>query len=280
MRSDACAMRRSPTRSSRSVHDSRNPCLACARSPTIVRLCDGTRRSSIAHSASLSSWASSTITCANGPASASESRRGRAASSCSIARTPALSSPKKNPVIALSLSSSAASSSSSTRSRCSRSSADTASCRRRCRAPSGSPVSARAASSSGRSWRVHALASSLRSTARSSSASQGAQIRRYAGVAQRSATTPAGSSTGQAATNARCSASLCRRARSSCRGGTSSSALSSTRAPISASQTTSLASLCGVPGSGASNASVHAAGSTITSRHGVSTKSRALGACS
>ena len=54
-------------RASRSCHDSVNPCRAWARSPTMVRLREGQRRSSICHSASVSSWASSTTTCANGP---------------------------------------------------------------------------------------------------------------------------------------------------------------------------------------------------------------------
>ena len=68
---EATSIRSSPIRSSRSCHDSVNPCLAWARSPTIVKLRDGQRSSSICHSASVSSWASSTTMCANGPASRS-----------------------------------------------------------------------------------------------------------------------------------------------------------------------------------------------------------------
>ena len=49
------------------LHDSAKPCRAWARSPTMVRLRDGQRRSSICHSASVSSCASSTTTWANGP---------------------------------------------------------------------------------------------------------------------------------------------------------------------------------------------------------------------
>ena len=66
-------------RASRSVQDSAKPCRAWARSPTIVRLRDGQRRSSICHSASVSSCASSTTTCANGPASRSTSAVGQRA---------------------------------------------------------------------------------------------------------------------------------------------------------------------------------------------------------
>jgi len=42
-------------------------CLAWARSPTMVKLRDGQRASSICRSASVSSRASSTMMCANGP---------------------------------------------------------------------------------------------------------------------------------------------------------------------------------------------------------------------
>ena len=52
-----------------------NPCLAWARSPTIVKLREGQRSSNICHSASVSSWASSTTMWANGPANRSESAR-------------------------------------------------------------------------------------------------------------------------------------------------------------------------------------------------------------
>ena len=81
---DASATWSSPTRSSRSCQDSVNPCLAWARSPTMVKLRDGQRRSSICHSASVSSWASSTTMWANGPASRSGSALGRAPSSTHV----------------------------------------------------------------------------------------------------------------------------------------------------------------------------------------------------
>ena len=74
---EATLTRSSPIRSSRSCHDSVNPCLAWARSPTMVKLRDGQRSSSICHSASVSSWASSTTMCANGPASRSGSACGQ-----------------------------------------------------------------------------------------------------------------------------------------------------------------------------------------------------------
>ena len=50
MLSEARVIRSNPTRSSRSRHDSVNPCLAWARSPTMVKLRDGQRSSSICHS--------------------------------------------------------------------------------------------------------------------------------------------------------------------------------------------------------------------------------------
>ena len=78
---EARLIRSSPIRSSRSCHDSVNPCRAWARSPTMVKLRDGQRSSSICHSASVSSCASSTTMCANGPASRSGSAVGSAASS-------------------------------------------------------------------------------------------------------------------------------------------------------------------------------------------------------
>ena len=68
--------RSSRSASSRSCHDSVKPCRAWARSPTIVKLRDGQRSSSICHSASVSSCASSTTMWANGPASASGRRSG------------------------------------------------------------------------------------------------------------------------------------------------------------------------------------------------------------
>ena len=68
MVSEAWSIRSSPTRSSPRCQDSVNPCRACARSPTTVKLREGQRSSSICHSASVSSWASSTTTWANGPA--------------------------------------------------------------------------------------------------------------------------------------------------------------------------------------------------------------------
>ena len=86
MLSEARSIRSSPTRSSRSCHDSVNPCRAWARSPTTVKLRDGQRSSSICHSASVSSWASSTTTCANGPASTSGSALGSASSSTRASR--------------------------------------------------------------------------------------------------------------------------------------------------------------------------------------------------
>ena len=81
MLSEASSTRSSPIRSSRSCHDSANPCRAWARSPTMVKLRDGQRSSSICHSASVSSCASSTTMCANGPASRSGSAAGSPASS-------------------------------------------------------------------------------------------------------------------------------------------------------------------------------------------------------
>ena len=47
MLSEVRLIRSSPIRSSRSCHDSGNPCLAWARSPTMVKLRDGQRSSSI-----------------------------------------------------------------------------------------------------------------------------------------------------------------------------------------------------------------------------------------
>ena len=86
MLSEASPTWSSPTRSSRSCQDSVKPCRAWARSPTIVKLRDGQRSSSICHSASVSSWASSTTMCANGPASRSGSALGSAPSSTRASR--------------------------------------------------------------------------------------------------------------------------------------------------------------------------------------------------
>ena len=194
MLSDASATWCSPTRSSRSCHDSANPCRACARSPTTVRLRDGQRRSSICHSASVSSWASSTTTCANGPASASGSTAGRADSSTSLSRR---SSPRSIDMMPSS-ESSVAMRSSTIVSMYARSAATVASARRRRRDASGSPRRCRAASRSGRSETVHAWASARWSVLISSSVSPGAHSRRYAGTVHRSPTRSVGSSSGHA----------------------------------------------------------------------------------
>ena len=69
--------RRRPIRSQALRPGPVKPCRACARSPTTVRLRDGQRSSTICHSASVSSCASSTTTWANGPASRSGSAVGQ-----------------------------------------------------------------------------------------------------------------------------------------------------------------------------------------------------------
>ena len=70
----------------------------------MVKLRDGQRSSSICHSASVSSWASSTTMCANGPASRSGSAAGSAASSTSA---PCRSSPRSIDITSISESSAA-----------------------------------------------------------------------------------------------------------------------------------------------------------------------------
>ena len=145
----------SPTRSSRCCHDSVKPCLAWARSPTIVKLRDGHRASSICHSASVSSCASSTTMCANGPASRSGSVPGSADSSTRLF----CASCSRSIIMSFSSESSAAIRSSMTLSRYSRSDARAMSRRCRRRDASGSPMRRRAASRNGRSDAVHARAS-------------------------------------------------------------------------------------------------------------------------
>ena len=167
--------------------------------------------------------------------------------------------------------------SSTTRSICSRSAATAASCRRWRRDASGSPSRCRAASSSGRSETVHAWASARCSARTSSGLSQGAHRRRYAGTDHRSPTRSVASISGHARSNASRRPRFCAQRRAEQVGrdvlvvdsGRSGSRAARPRSP-------SRASLCGVPGSGASNASAQSSALSQRSAQWVST-SIALG---
>ena len=201
MVSEARSIRSSPTRSSRSCHDSANPCRAWARSPTMVKLRDGQRSSSICHSASVSSWASSTTMCANGPASRSGSAPGSAASSTRaslqvLRRAASTSRCISESSVAIRWSTTWAISLALGGERRPR-------CRRLRRDASGSPSRCRAASRSGRSETVQACGvARAAAAATSSGSSQGAHRRRYAGTDHRSPTRSVGSISGQARSKA------------------------------------------------------------------------------
>ena len=200
-----------------------NPCRACARSPTIVKLRDGQRSSSICHSASVSSCASSTTMCANGPASRSGSALGRPAlvDQRVLEVLPAqhrhdrhLGVVGGDQVVDDSRISS-------------RSAASTASAAAGAADASGSPIRCRAASSSGRSDTVQARGSSgaaARGHPRPPARERTAAGRRARTTGPRP--TPAGSSSGHARLNGRASSSFCmQRLGGTASAGTSSSLL-------------------------------------------------------
>ena len=246
----------------------------------MVKLRDGQRSSSICHSASVSSCASSTTMCANGPASRSGSAVGQGVlvdeRVAQVRRRAASTSPAVLGVVG------GDAGRRRPRSICSRSAATAASRRRRRRDASGSPSRCRAASSSGRSETVQACGSA-RCSVRTSS---GVEPRARTGAGRPAPSTGRrrGRSARAAATPgrgpSRSSALLAERPAEqvgrdvlvvvACRPGSSSSS----------SQTWSRASLCGVPGSGASNASAQSSALSQTSAHGVSTTMPSVGGSS
>lgn len=254
-----------------------NPRRAWARSPTIVRLRDGQRRGSRRHSASVSSWASSTTMCANGPASRSVSSAGTTSSSARAVRM--LS--RRSSGSGLSGSSFASSSRSTTSSMTERLSAN-ASCRRRRPGRRARIPEAGAHRVEEREVLDGPGRSSGRPRARRSlSVNHGAQSLRYAGTDQRSETRSAASRIGQArrTTSRRSSSEARARHTSSSPNSSSSTPCWSTRMSSSASQMTSRASLCGGSGVAAARAA-QSAGPTVTSVHGVSTVSGSAGGSS
>ena len=277
MLSDASVTSSSPTRSSRSCHDSVNPCRACARSPTIVKLRDGQRSSSICHSASVSSCASSTTMWANGPASRSGSALGSAASSTRRVAQVLAAQHRHHEHLGVV-------------------GRDQVRRRRSHLLALGRDGGLVAASAPGRLRVAEALPGGVEQRqvghrpgvrlralqrATSSGSSQGAhraQVRRHrpqvADEVGRLEQRPrAGERVDQLGVlrAAPCGAG---------RGGTSSSSTLSTRIVSSSSQTWSRASLCGVPGSGAPNASAQSSALSQTSAHGVSTSMPCVGGSS
>ncbi len=216
------------------------------------------------------------MTCAKGPASRSAPGAGRTLSST---RAPRRSSPRSIDITSISESSVAIRSSMTVAMR-SRWAATAAFCRSFRRDASGSPRRCRAASSSGRSDVVQAWASTRCRARTSSMLSQGAHLRRYAGTDHRSPTMSAGSRRGHARARAALSSRFCSSDLRSRSGGASTSSSFSMRIVTSSSQIWSRASLCAVPGSGASNASAQSWALSGTSDQGVSTVSPLAGGSS
>ena len=278
MLSDARLTWSSPTRARRSCHDSVNPCRACARSPTMVRLRDGQRSRSICHSASVSSWASSTTMWANGPASRSGSASAATPSSTRASRR---SWPRSIDITWRSESSVAirwSTTRSSPRARRRR--------RPRADADDATPRGRRAAAgprrgAAGRTPSTRAGVPALQQPdlvgvepgrAQPQVGGHRPQVARR-GRSARSAATPCRRR--RARSVLRASAVRIRSAEAS-----SSSSCLSTRIVSSSSQTWSRASLCGVPGAGDSNASAQSSELSHTSDQGVSTTIPSLGGSS
>ena len=143
-----------------------------------------------------------------------------------------------------------------------------------------SPNRLRAASRSGRSASVHASGRSRWRSRTSSGVNHGAHIRRNAGTDHRSPTRSVASSIGHARPTAAARDSL--RCNASCTSSRSRSSSPMRRCTVSARycQTAPRASLCGVPASGAVNASAQSRRRTVTSAHSVSTRSGSVGGSS